>query len=620
MRSIRLSLILYFVMLLGLAMTFVLVIVNQTIYQSLAAKEESSYLLLQLQHQQYRLTLGQDFDHDLLRQAQSLVKPDPHPNLKQFSTFLLGTALAPQGGILLPLWIRDDVEEAFSFYLAFPPYREQRLYACGLTFGAGWTPYPELLLPGWIAQGTNEHLAYQVARWRHIKEELDRIAVRAEDARSKHYFQIFNDRGFPLANSGALIRRRELDPYWRDNLEFGKEYFDDAELEPGVPIRRVTVKLPLSGIPSKPSANGSPSEHNLRSGRAAGPASLAGLPSVIIQYARETRQRDEALESYQRNFRFEVDKLKDESASTLSSLRNLVLAIGVAVFAMAVLGAWGLIGLGLAPLERLSEAVSKVSERDFRLPFDPRKLSVELRPIYDRLTQTLDQLKDAFEHEKQACADISHELRTPLAALITTLEVGLRRQRTPEQYGQLLQDAHGIGKQMSQLVERLLALARIDAGADSVRCLEVDIADLAGQCVALVRPLAEARDLHLQLHCEGPAVVSTDPTKLREVFINLLHNAIEYNRDHGRVDVLIQRQNGETRVDVRDTGIGISPKALAHVFERFYRADESRQSDGVHAGVGLSIVKGYIDLIGASIVVNSTEGQGSTFTIHLPTD
>src|SRR5262249_23809442 len=193
-----------------------------------------------------------------------------------------------------------------------------------------------------------------------------------------------------------------------------------------------------------------------------------------------------------------------------------------------------------------------------------------------RLTQTLDQLKRAFEREKQAAADMSHELRTPLAALLTTLEVGLRRPRTADQYAQLLRDCHAIGRQMTQLVEQMLMLARIDAGMDSIRLQEVDVAALAEQCVALVRPLAEARGLHVDLHRNGPARLTTDPNKLREVIINLLHNAIEYNRPDGRVEVNVEQRNGQLQVAVHDTGIGISAKALGHIFERFYRADESR--------------------------------------------
>jgi signal transduction histidine kinase len=102
------------------------------------------------------------------------------------------------------------------------------------------------------------------------------------------------------------------------------------------------------------------------------------------------------------------------------------------------------------------------------------------------------------------------------------------------------------------------------------------------------------------------------------VLTNLLHNAIDYNRPQGSIDLFVERENGDLRVEVRDTGIGIKPEARAHIFERFYRADPSRQATGLHAGLGLAIVKGYVDLMGGSIGVESVVGEGSTFRVSLP--
>ena len=182
----------------------------------------------------------------------------------------------------------------------------------------------------------------------------------------------------------------------------------------------------------------------------------------------------------------------------------------------------------------------------------------------------------------------------------------------------MLEEARASGQHMYGLVERLLTLARLDAGADHLRPREVDVTALADQCASLVRPLAEARGLKLEVHKNGPACVTADPDKLREVFTNLLHNAIEYNKPHGAIDVAVERHNGDVHVEVRDTGIGIAPDARQQIFERFYRSDPSRAAEGLHAGLGLAIVKGYVDLMGGKIDVESTEGQGSTFRVHLP--
>jgi signal transduction histidine kinase len=236
------------------------------------------------------------------------------------------------------------------------------------------------------------------------------------------------------------------------------------------------------------------------------------------------------------------------------------------------------------------------------------------------LTASLELLKRAFNREKQATADISHELRTPLAAMLTTIELALRKPRQPEQYREFLEDCQASAQQMHQIVERLLTLARLDAGVDRLRPQPVDIGELAEQCANIVRPLAEARGLQLAVHqAQVPEPrTNTDPDKLREVLNNLLHNAIQYNRPEGRVDVTVARENGHIDLEVSDTGIGIPAHAREMIFERFYRADPSRTGDGLNAGLGLAIVKEYVELMGGRISVKSEEGQGSTFRIELP--
>jgi heavy metal sensor kinase len=306
------------------------------------------------------------------------------------------------------------------------------------------------------------------------------------------------------------------------------------------------------------------------------------------------------------------------SQEALATLRTQMLWISFITFAALAVGGFWLVRLGLAPLQRVSEAVSRVSEKDFRLQVDDRRLPRELQPIVERLKQTLDQLQRAFGREKQAAADISHELRTPLAALLTTLDVGLRKQRSAEEYREMLVECRAAGQQMNHLVERLLALARLDAGVDHLRPREVDAAQVAEECAALVRPLAEARDVSVRIHRRGATLLKADPDKLREILTNLLHNAIQYNRPHGAIDVAVERDNGDVSLAVQDTGIGIPPEAKDRIFERFYRADPSRHADDLHAGLGLAIVKGYVDLMGGSIAVDSTVGTGSTFRVRLP--
>jgi signal transduction histidine kinase len=323
--------------------------------------------------------------------------------------------------------------------------------------------------------------------------------------------------------------------------------------------------------------------------------------------ADKVRKRDEQLEV------IDVD--------TERSIRGLRATLAWAVAGALVatlLGGWILVGLGLFPLKRLSHAVSEISPKDFKLPLDPASLPAEVNPVADRLSRALEQLQEAFEREKRAAADISHELRTPLAALTTTIEVACRKPRTAEQYRETLDECRAIAKQMSLLVERMLELAWIDAGVAEVRPENVEVGELVGGVAAIARPLAEVQGLTFKVSVQNRLTVRTDPDKLREVVMNLTHNAIEYNRPGGEVELSAAATAGGVVVEVRDTGIGMPPEIQAKIFERFFRADPSRQGTGVHAGLGLAIVKEYVDRLGGKLFVDSAVGRGSRFRVELP--
>jgi heavy metal sensor kinase len=301
----------------------------------------------------------------------------------------------------------------------------------------------------------------------------------------------------------------------------------------------------------------------------------------------------------------------------LLHVRRRLWWISVLTFVAVIVGGYVVLRLGLSPLERLSDAVSKVSERNFELQVDAHRLPSELRPIAVRLRQSLEQLSRAFEREKHAAADISHELRTPLAALMTTLDVALRKHRTPEEYREILAECRASGEHMSHLVERLMALARLDAGVERPSLEAVDVGELAQQCADMVHPLAREQGLTLTACLTEPVVTLTDAGKLRDVVLNLLHNAIAYNKPRGTIDLMVGRDDGQVVLAVRDTGIGITPEAQNRLFERFFRADPSRHADAPHCGLGLAIVKSYVDLLGGTIHVTSS-AAGSTFEIRLP--
>ncbi len=244
--------------------------------------------------------------------------------------------------------------------------------------------------------------------------------------------------------------------------------YDEPTLEPNTHVRRVVLKA--SGVETIMA--------NRRSvGRRDPPRGQRGRqgPTIYVHCAADLHKRDAALARFALERDKDLAKIAEETHDSLRDLRQWLWGISLAVFATTAVGGFWLVRLGLSPLRRLSHAVSKVSAKDFRLPLEDSPLPQELRPIAQRLTTTLELLKRAFTREKQAVADISHELRTPLAALMTTTEFGLRKPRSPEHYRELLGDVHASAQQMHQIVERLLTLARLDAGVDRLRLQTVDV-------------------------------------------------------------------------------------------------------------------------------------------------
>jgi len=452
------------------------------------------------------------------------------------------------------------------------------------------------------------------------------------------------------ADWGAAWKSRSLGSYSLpiDTSRFrrdadAKPIWDFVTLPDGRQLRRVSMKSPVtrytnSGVPMgfgrqrrdegpHPSraVTGVASAARSPSGRGPGPGFFNPLPAgfalsnFYIQCAWDVSPNNPMLRDKIEERDRQLAEIESETDRSIHNLRTTLAWTVVGAIGVTLLGGWLLVGLGLFPLKRLSYAVSQISAKDFRLPIDPKSMPAEVNPVAEKLSQSLAQLQAAFEREKRAAADISHELRTPLAALTTTIEVACRKPRAAEQYKQALDDCKAIAGQMSLLVERMLVLAWIDAGADVVRPEHVEVRDLVGGVAAIAKPLAEVLGLTFKVNVPKPITVRTDPDKLREVVMNLTHNAIEYNRPGGEVELsATPRAQGGVVLEVRDTGVGMPAEIHDKIFERFFRGDPSRQAAGVHAGLGLAIVKEYVDRLGGRLTVDSAVGRGSRFRIELP--
>ncbi len=602
MKSIRLSLIVYFLALIALALGGVSALSYQTASQTLQDKQASTENLIRTQFdaqcQQARAVL----DNRLLRQAQRLASkvrfvPMPSQTLSVYLSIAVGAGSNPVSRITAPLWIAPlavqpvppgDFRPNLAIWMSFQLRESVRLV--------------ELQIPATAVDAV--------------------MPLPMDEEHHLEVFQTYRKNGVPAQRSESLKDHwLTLSDAARASAEEIHEEYDDIELD-GRKLRRVTLKTKIEfffgGPYRKPGGKG---QFNAKKAPAppkqpgSGPTPFS--TPFFIQYASDTANLGEQIREFAATRDARLAHSAEETQSALLHVRRRLLWISALTFVGIIVGGYLVLRLGLAPLARLSDAVSKVSERNFELQVEAHKLPSELRPIAHRLRQSLEQLSQAFKREKQAAADISHELRTPLAALMTTLDVALRKHRSPEEYRDILAECRISGAHMSHLVERLMALARLDAGVERPSLEAVDVGELAQQCADMVHPLAQEQGLTLTACLAEPIVTLTDARKLREIVLNLLHNAIAYNKPRGSIEMTVGRDNGQVLLAVRDTGIGITPEAQTHLFERFFRADPSRHADTPHCGLGLAIVKSYVELLQGSIHVDSSPA-GSSFEIRLP--
>jgi signal transduction histidine kinase len=305
--------------------------------------------------------------------------------------------------------------------------------------------------------------------------------------------------------------------------------------------------------------------------------------------------------------------LRDEARDKLF----VSIAIGAGVFLIL-----GLIGMllvfgGLRPVARMGRDAKRIAEGDLSARLDPAMQSEELRGLSEVLNQTFDRLGEALQRQVRFTADASHELRTPLAAILADCEFSLHKTRSPERYIETIEVCQDSARHMAKLVERLGLLARLDSDETTVEIEAVDLAEAARRAVSWVEPLA--REHQITLRTELQEVQSeADPLRIGQVLLNLLRNAIIYNRPGGTVTIRSGIENAMAWFEVEDTGHGIPADKIDRVFERFFRADESRNTHTGGAGLGLAICKAIMNAHGGRIQVKSQPGEGTTFRLEWP--
>jgi signal transduction histidine kinase len=225
----------------------------------------------------------------------------------------------------------------------------------------------------------------------------------------------------------------------------------------------------------------------------------------------------------------------------------------------------------------------------------------------------------AYLRQRDFVANASHELRTPLTMVRADAEVLLRdREHLNEDQTALVEDVVLEASHMAALANKMLDLARLDAGQLHLEQEVIDLASLARDIARRSEPLAGEKDVQLRVSDGEPVLVVGDPILLEHLVMILVDNAIKYNRPRGEVLLSTTASNDEAVLEVRDTGIGIDPEHLPHLGERFYRVDKARSRESGGAGLGLSIVRGVADMHQGTFLITSEPGGGTTAVLRLP--
>jgi signal transduction histidine kinase len=277
-------------------------------------------------------------------------------------------------------------------------------------------------------------------------------------------------------------------------------------------------------------------------------------------------------------------------------------------------------------LNRVEAAAEELANGDLsaRVAIDGRDEVARLSATFNRMADQLDaaarKQREVDHLRRDLIAWTSHDLRTPLTSIRAVVEaLADRVVDDPDTIQRYLNSIQSDVASLSHLIDDLFELAQLDAGGLTFDTVPVSLGDLISDVLERMRALADRQRVRLD-GSVSPQVdpVTLDPQKVERVLTNLIGNAIRHTPPGGQVTIDVQRLDGHVRVSVSDTGEGIAPDDLPHVFERFYRGEKSRSRSTGGAGLGLAIAKGIVEAHGGSIEVTSRAGEGSTFTFTLP--
>ena len=313
---------------------------------------------------------------------------------------------------------------------------------------------------------------------------------------------------------------------------------------------------------------------------------------------------------------FQVGRSSDSRTALLGEFRQVFALVIPPVLLLGFIGGALMTRRMIKPVRDIVDAASAIistGRMDVRVP--ERAADDELQRMVVLFNRMLHGNEELVRALRDSLDNVAHDLRTPLMRLRTVLETALHEARNPaveEKMGEALEET----ERVETIIRTLMDVVRAESGLVKLERHEVDLRDLVSDAVDLYEDIAQEKGITLANKLDASVAAPVDSVRMRQVFANLLDNAIKYTESGGEVSISAQQRNGRVEVIFRDTGIGITEADLPRIWERLYRADQSRTQHGL--GLGLNLVKAIVEAHQGTVAVRSELGRGSEFVVSLP--
>jgi len=355
------------------------------------------------------------------------------------------------------------------------------------------------------------------------------------------------------------------------------------------------------------------------------------LPSEIFPPPQKSASTVRGLKDYRRRSKlFSLVAVNEESGGQAYTIqvaqdrssderveRNFAVLF-IIVFVVSVLSAVFIAMIvtkrGLRPLGEMTRSVGRIGPTHLNERVASSGWPRELQPLAVGFDEMLKRLEDSFTRLSQFSADLAHELRTPIANILGEAQVALSRDRSSAEYRETIESTVGECERLSRIVDNLLFVARVDAAREPIARKRFDARAAVEKIAAFYQMIAD--DHRVTIRCSGDGQIYADPDLFERALGNLLDNALRFTPQNGSIQIALSKRDADFEVAVSDDGCGIAPEHLPRIFDRFYRADSSRGSDG--AGLGLALVKSIVDLHGGSARIESELNRGTKVILTFP--